>query len=106
MPVIPPVASPLPIPNRWARPLTSGDPLKWFAVGGRDFMIQRAMSFVSGVIFFFISAIFVGPLVGRGRDYFLFPAFAGFRVIGPILPMGLYKKPRRIEAGQPLKWSN
>jgi uncharacterized membrane protein len=28
-----------------------------------------------------------------GLDYILFPAFAGFMVVGPILAVGLYEKP-------------
>lgn len=106
MPVIPPVASPLPIPNRWTRSLTDGDPLLWLAKGWRDFMTQPAMSIVYGVLIFLISVGFVGSLIALGRDYILFPAFAGFMVVGPILAVGLYEKSRRIEAGRPLQWRN
>src|SRR6202007_3009136 len=96
----------LPIPNRWTRSLTDGDPLLWLAQGWRDFMTQPAMSIVYGVLVFLISVGFVGSLVALGRDYILFPAFAGFMVVGPILAVGLYEKSRRIEAGRPLRWSN
>ena len=106
MPMIPPVVSSLPMPDRWARPLTAGDPLRWLALGWQDFMTQPAMSIAYGLIIFLVSVVFVGALVVLGRDYILFPAFAGFMVVGPILAIGLYEKSRRIEAGQTLQWSN
>jgi uncharacterized membrane protein len=106
MTMIPSLAPRLPTPNRWIRALTPADPLKWLSQGWHDFMIQPAMSFAYGLIIFLISAGFVGGLIALGRDYILFPAFAGFMVIGPILAVGLYEKSRRIEAGMPLRWSN
>jgi len=104
MTIIPPVASPLPTPNRWARPLTAADPYKWLASGWRDLKTVPSMSIAYGVIIFLISVGFVGGLIALGRDYILFPAFAGFMVVGPILAVGLYEKSRRIEADQPLRW--
>ena len=106
MTIIPPVASPLPTPNRWVRSLSAGDPFKWLALGWQDFMIQPAMSLVYGLMIFVVSVGFVGGLVALGRDYILFPAFAGFMVVGPILAVGLYEKSRRIEDGKPVRWSN
>jgi uncharacterized membrane protein len=104
MTIIPPVASPLPTPNQWARPLTVADPYKWLALGWRDLKTVPSMSIAYGAIIFLISIVFVGGLIALGRDYILFPAFAGFMVVGPILAVGLYEKSRRIEAGQPLRW--
>jgi len=106
MTMIPSVAPRLPTPNRWVRALTPADPFKWLSQGWRDFMIQPAMSFAYGLIIFLISVGFVGGLIALGRDYILFPAFAGFMVVGPILAVGLYEKSRRIEAGLPLRWAN
>jgi uncharacterized membrane protein len=106
MTMIPPVVSPLPTPNRWARPLTPADPFKWLALGWRDLKRAPSMSIAYGAIIFLISVGFVGGLIAVGRDYILFPAFAGFMVVGPILAVGLYEKSRLIEAGQPLHWHN
>ncbi len=33
-------------------------------------------------------------------DYFLFPALAGFMVIGPLVANGLYEKSQRLEEGE------
>ena len=104
MTIIPSVSPPLPTKNRWARPLTAGDPFKWLAMGYRDFVNRPTMSLVYGLLIFLISAALVWGLVASGRDYILFPAFAGFMVVGPILAVGLYEKSRRIEEGLPLRW--
>jgi uncharacterized membrane protein len=106
MTIIPHVVSPLPTPNRWARPLTVADPFKWLAQGWRDFKTAPSMSIAHGATIFLISVGFVGGLIALGRDYILFPAFAGFMVVGPILAFGLYEKSRLLEAGQPLRWRN
>ena len=95
---IPSVVPPLPTSNRWARSLSAADPFKWLTLGWRDFRIAPSLSIAYGAIIFLISAGFVGGLVALGWDYILFPAFAGFMVIGPILAVGLYEKSRRIEA--------
>jgi uncharacterized membrane protein len=106
MTMIPPVVSPLPTPNRWARSLRTDAPLDWLTRGWQDFKTRPSMSIVYGALIFLISIGFVGGLVALGYDYILFPTFAGFMVVGPILAVGLYEKSRRIEAGQPLHWGN
>jgi uncharacterized membrane protein len=106
MTTIPSVSPPLPTKNRWARQLTMADPFKWLSLGYRDFAIQPAMSLVYGLLIFAISLALVWGLIASGRDYILFPAFAGFMVVGPILAVGLYEKSRRLEEGLPLRWAN
>jgi uncharacterized membrane protein len=106
MTTIPPVVSPLPTPNRWARSLRTDDPLKWLTLGWQDFKTRPAMSVAYGVLIFLISIGLVGGLVALGYDYILFPTFAGFMVVGPILAVGLYEKSRRLETGAPLHWRN
>jgi uncharacterized membrane protein len=106
MTIIPSVSPPLPTRNRWVRSLKSGDPFAWLTQGWRDLLDQPAMSIVYGLIIFLISIALVGTLIASGRDYILFPAFAGFMVVGPILAVGLYEKSRRIEEKLPLSWAN
>ena len=106
MTIIPSVSPPLPTKNRWASVLSTRDPLKWLALGWRDFTTQPAMSIAYGLVIFLISVAFVGTLIASGRDYILFPTFAGFMVVGPILAVGLYEKSRRIEGKLPLHWAD
>jgi uncharacterized membrane protein len=106
MTMIPPVVSPLPTSNRWARSLGTDDPFEWLALGWQDLKTRPEMSIAYGILIFLISAGFVAGLVALGYDYILFPTFAGFMVVGPILAVGLYEKSRRIEAGKPLQWRN
>ena len=106
MTMIPSVSPPVPVRNRWARALRSSDPFAWLAKGYRDFVTAPAISLGYGVIVFLLSLAMVGGLVVSGLDYILFPAFAGFMVVGPVLAVGLYEKSRRIEAGMPLRWSS
>jgi len=106
MTMLPPVSPPLPTVNRWIRPLTADDPKKWLAQGWQDFRTEMPLSLAYGVIILVISIGLVAGLVAFNRDYILFPAFAGFMVIGPILAVGLYEKSRRIEEGKPLSWKH
>jgi uncharacterized membrane protein len=79
-------------------PLTA--PLAWLRAGWRDFAIQPGLSLAYGAGVFLVSIVLVWIMFAAGRDYILFPALAGFMVVGPLVALGLYEKSRRIEAGE------
>ena len=97
---IPPLLPPLPQRDRWSKHLPASTAFKWLRCGWIDFWKAPASSLFFGALVFLASVAFVGGLVLYEADYILFPAFAGFLVVGPILAVGLYEKSRRIAAGK------
>jgi len=103
--IIPPVAAPSPIAKRWKRDLTPASAFQWLALGWRDFRTVPGPSIAYGCLVFVLSAVIVGGLFKFELDYILFPALAGFMVVGPILAVGPYVKSRLLAAGQPVSLS-
>ena len=62
-------------------------------------------SIAYGVLVFLLSVATVVCLFKLDLDYILFPALAGFMVVGPILAVGLYAKSRLLAAGEPVSLS-
>jgi uncharacterized membrane protein len=100
MTIIPAVVPPLPREKRWDRGLTAAMAVRWLADGWRDFRTVAGLSLAYGVLIFLLSGTIVGGLFAFGWDYVLFPALAGFMVVGPILAIGLYQKSRLLAAGE------
>jgi len=101
-PTIPAVMPPQPRDSRLDRRYAPSVALQWLAAGWRDLVAQPGVSLLYGLGVFLVSAVVVGGLVVLGWDYILFPAFAGFMVVGPLLAVGLYEKSRRLAAGTPV----
>ena len=78
----------------------------WLKAGWRDLMNRPGPSLAYGLAVFVVSLAIVWALVSFGLDYILFPALAGFMVIGPLLAIGLYEKSRAIGAGEPFSLSS
>ncbi len=76
----------------------------WLAAGWRDFWINPFASFLYGLLVAAASAGIVWGLFALKLDYILFPALAGFLVVGPILAIGLYEKSRCIAAGEKVRF--
>ena len=84
------------------RHLPVGATFGWLAGGWRDLMIRPALSLAYGLAIYVLSLVFIWTMFALGWDYILFPALAGFMIVGPILAVGLYEKSRAIEDGAPL----
>jgi uncharacterized membrane protein len=102
MTVIPTVHPPLPREQRYRRQLSPGAAFAWLAAGWRDMWKKPFASLVYGVAVFLASLSIVFGLFALNWDYILFPALAGFMVVGPVVAIGLYEKSRRIAAGMPV----
>ena len=82
------------------RHLPVGAAFGWLVAGWRDFMIRPGLSLAYGLAVFVVSVVLIWTMFALGWDYILFPALAGFMIVGPILAVGLYEKSRAIEAGE------
>jgi uncharacterized membrane protein len=99
---IPQVMPPLPRDRNLSRHYAPAMALQWLAAGWRDFRTEPTPSVIYGLGVFVVSAAIVFGLFALGWDYILFPAFAGFMVVGPVLAVGLYEKSRRLAHGSPV----
>jgi uncharacterized membrane protein len=73
---------------------------RWLAKGWQDLWTNPVPSLAYGLAVFGVSIAIIWSLFKLGLDYVLFPALAGFMVVGPLLAIGLYQKSRNIEAGK------
>jgi uncharacterized membrane protein len=101
MTIIPAVLPPVPREKIWSRNLPASSAFHWLSAGWHDLTVRPITSLSYGLLVFAVSVAIVAGLFSFGLDYILFPAFAGFMVIGPLLAIGLYEKSRRIAAGLP-----
>jgi len=99
---IPAVVPPLPHDSSLNRHYAPAVAFHWLALGWRDLLMRPAASLLYGLAVFTVSAAVVVGLFAFGWDFILFPAFAGFMVVGPILATGLYEKSRRLATGEPV----
>ncbi len=106
MTILPAVSPPLPREKTWNRNLAPSAAFAWLAAGWHDLKVRPATSLAYGVIVFLISIATVYALFRFGWDYILFPAFAGFMVVGPLVALGLYEKSRRIAEGRSFSFAN
>ena len=97
---IPKIVPPLPRENPRARNLPWRTAFAWLRAGWRDMWTNPAPSLVYGLGVVALSAFIVWFLFELELDYVLFPALAGFMIVGPLIAGGLYEKSRRLEKGE------
>ena len=71
--------------------------LNWLGAGWRDLWHRPSASLAYGFGIFVLSWVLVWVLAAFGSDYILFPALAGFMIVGPFFAIGLHEKSRAIE---------
>ncbi|TNE41278.1 MAG: DUF2189 domain-containing protein [Alphaproteobacteria bacterium] len=96
---IPKTVPPLPPEVSLNRHLHRSAAFGWLQAGWHDMKIRPLTSFVYGIAVFLISLLVIAGLFAFSLDYILFPALAGFMVVGPALAIGLYEKSRCISEG-------
>lgn len=95
------VTPPAPAAARRQRNLPAGTAFAWLATGWRDLWRTPLPSLAYGFIVFAVSLAIIWGLFRFGVDYVLFPALAGFMVVGPLIAIGLYQKSRDLEEQRP-----
>jgi uncharacterized membrane protein len=100
MDTLPEIVPRLPRERRMSRGLTPQDAFVWLRAGWSDLWNGPASSLAYGFAMFVASAILIGGMFKFNLDFILFPALAGFLVVGPVLAIGLYEKSRRLSIGE------
>ncbi|TYB87923.1 DUF2189 domain-containing protein [Oceaniovalibus sp. ACAM 378] len=97
---IPKVVPPLPRENQRAQNLPWRTAFSWLRAGWSDLWNHPIPSLLYGIGVFVVSLAIVWAMFLFNYEYALFPALAGFMVVGPMIANGLYEKSRMIEAGE------
>jgi uncharacterized membrane protein len=105
MNTIPKTVPPLPRQRDLDRHLERTAALDWLRAGWADLKVSPGSSLFYGFAVFLVSLGVVGCMMALALDYILFPALAGFMVVGPVIAVGLYEKSRLIAAGEPVSFT-
>lgn len=95
-------SAPLPLAMQRRRNLPVTAAFGWLEAGWRDLWHTPLPSLAYGLLVLLVSIGIIWGLFAFQLDYILFPAIAGFMVVGPLVAIGLYQKSRDIEAGRPV----
>jgi uncharacterized membrane protein len=79
---------------------SAGGAAVWLKRGWDDLWNRPGISLLYGVVVFVVSWVVVSSLFFFQLTAYLFPALAGFLIVGPVLAVGLYDKSRLIENGE------
>lgn len=91
--------TPLPLAEQRRRHLPASAAFGWLSAGWWDLWRNPLPSLLYGLAIFLLSVAVVWGLFRMELDYILFPALAGFMVVGPLVAIGLYRKSRDLEEG-------
>lgn len=102
MTAIPKPMPPLPVPegpclDRNLPPSAARD---WLRAGWRDLQVRPLPSLAYGLAVLLVSWAAIAGLFAIGYESLLFPALAGFMVVGPAIAVGLYAKSRGLAEGR------
>jgi uncharacterized membrane protein len=100
MDALPEIVPRLPRERRLGRGLAPSEAFVWLRAGWSDITGSPGPSLIYGLAVFGVSIVLVGGMLSLNLDYILFPALAGFLVVGPALAIGLYEKSRRTALGE------
>lgn len=89
----------LPLAEQRHRNLPASAAIGWLGEGWRDLWRNPLPSLFYGLAVFLLSVAVVWCLFRMELDYILFPALAGFMVVGPMVAIGLYRKSQDLEEG-------
>jgi uncharacterized membrane protein len=93
---------PLPLAEQRQRHLPASAAFGWLAAGWRDLWRNPLPSLAYGFLVLLISIAIIWGLFALQLDYILFPAIAGFMLVGPLVAIGLYQKSRDIAEKRPV----
>ncbi|MBI5259976.1 MAG: DUF2189 domain-containing protein [Burkholderiales bacterium] len=93
-----PVSAETPAPSIELRPLRLGDPLRWLALGWRDFRRCPGIGLFYGACFMGMGWALM--TVFEHAPAWVLALSAGFLLTGPFLCLGLYQASRRLERGE------
>ncbi len=97
---LPPHEPALPRAVNHNRHLSLGAPLEWLRAGWRDLWTHPGLSLAYGLGITLLSYGLIYAMFAFDWAQVLFPALAGFLVVGPLLATGLYVKSRGLAAGK------
>lgn len=94
MATLPPVVPPLTPAKNFNRNLSTGMAFVWLGEGWHDLVTRPGLSLAYGAAVLLVSYAIIWFMRLLGWEQVLFPALAGFLVVGPIVAIGLYEKSR------------
>ena len=102
----PPAAAPIEAgtPLVALRTLTFADPLRWLALGWRDFRRAPGIGLFYGACF--IAMGWALMIVFEHAPPYTLGLSGGFLLVGPFMCLGLYRVSQRLEQGTPPDWAD